>query len=296
MATTPSSELEPDEEEMLEPPPAEVLDELKELLGFNPFANADADSAVEPPEDAGPPDAPEEEAEASEAPRRPAVRVDSAPVRAEGNELDIARGIAAGLLTSPQQYENLWLFAMRVTGTGISYRPELDEYVWREPDIYLTPEFLARCNGLPVIIQHPEEEQLTSEQFARRVIGALLLPYIDGDEVWAVARIYDEDAARLMQTHQLSTSPAVKLPASESEVRKLVGGKHLLIEGAPSLLDHLAICELGVWDKGGEPTGIAIGEPEMAEPMTEADIPAEARADAAWPWLAEVERLIGPIH
>lgn len=230
-------------------------------------------------------------------PLHPGVRL--ALGRLRMNELDLARSIASGAFSSPQQYENIWLFAMRVTGTGISYRPELEEYVWRDPAVYLNSEFIARIMGLPVIIEHPDEDELNTDEFARRVIGSLILGYIEGDEVWGIARIYDQDAAKLMRERQLSTSPAVIFrDPSINETRKLVGGKSLLIEGEPSLVDHLAICHLGVWDKGGEPTGISLSnEPEMAEPLdTMPPEKAEARADHAWPWLMEVERLIGPLN
>ena len=37
---------------------------------------------------------------------------------ASGNELILARAIQSGEVSSPQQYENIWLFDVRVTGTG----------------------------------------------------------------------------------------------------------------------------------------------------------------------------------
>lgn len=186
------------------------------------------------------------------------------------HELDIARQIASGAFPSPQQYENVWLFALRITGTGASYRPELKEYVWRDPALYLNDEFLARCNGLPVIIEHPPIEELNTEEYTNRVIGAIVLPFIEGDEVWGIAKIYDQRAAEVMRTHPLSTSPSVIFrDPGVNQTRPLASGEHLLIEGEPSLLDHLAICGSGVWDKGGPPTGIAVGSPQQAE----ADLP-----------------------
>jgi 8-oxo-dGTP pyrophosphatase MutT (NUDIX family) len=187
------------------------------------------------------------------------------------NELDIARAISEGRLSSPQQYENIWLFALRITGTGASYRPELREHVWRDPGLYLRNDFLARCNGLPVIWQHPPGDELNQTEFADRVIGAVMLPYLVEDEVWGVAKIYDQDAAQMMLDLPLSTSPAVVFRDPDvNQTRKIDGGRTLLIEGEPSLVDHLAICELGVWDKGGEPTGVARGEPEMADGSSDA--------------------------
>jgi len=174
------------------------------------------------------------------------------------DELGIARAISTNALTSPQKYENLWLYAVRITGTGASYRAEHSEYVIRNPAIYLNDEFLARCNGLPVIIEHPKNAaMLDSKEFDRRIVGAIMLAYIKGDEVWGIARIYDDETAELMRTNQLSTSPmAVWRNPSANEKMILEDGDKLFIEGKPSLLDHLAICPLGVWDKGGKPSGV----------------------------------------
>ena len=187
-------------------------------------------------------------------------------------ELDVAKAIRAGELPSPQRYENVWLFALRITGTGNAYRPAHDEYVYRTPDNYLTDEFLERCNGLPVIFEHPTKGgMLDTEEYRERAIGNVILPWIKGDEVWGIAKIYDADAAKLMQATHISTSPAVVFRDEDSTEKVESGGKVLLIEGKPSYLDHLAICEEGVWDKGGEPSGIQLTEEaDMAEEMVPA--------------------------
>ena len=176
------------------------------------------------------------------------------------DELGVAYAISEGRLTRPQRYENVWLFAIRITGTGVSYRHARKEFVWRDPSIYINDEFLARCNGLAVIWEHPAQSLLNDQEFSDRVIGSIMLPYIPADkpdEVWGIAKVYDAEAARAMRENQLSTSPAVNFadPAENDRV-KLEDGKIMLIEGKPSLLDHIAICENGVWDKGGDPTGV----------------------------------------
>ncbi len=182
-------------------------------------------------------------------------------------ELEAAQDIVAGKLPSPWQYENCWLFALRITGTGMAYRKGRHEYVWRDPSLYLSDEFQARCNGLPVVWEHPGQAILNSREFAERVIGTILLPYANGDEVWGIAKIYDSDAARVMQKRQLSTSPAVVFrDPSANTLWRAPDGQSLLIEGKPTLLDHLAICELGVWDKDGSPKGVAT----MADETTQA--------------------------
>jgi 8-oxo-dGTP pyrophosphatase MutT (NUDIX family) len=199
------------------------------------------------------------------------------------DELGVAKAIREGDLISPQRYENLYLFALRITGTGTAFRQKLGELVYRRPENYLTPEFLERCNGLPVIWEHPDQGRLDSKEFTNRIIGTIVLPYIQGDEVWGIAKIYDQDAANLMASKQLSTSPAVVFRHTDGNVQtKLEDGRTLLVEGKPSLLDHLAICKEGVWDKGGEPTGVELstvnnsGEIEMPDEI-EKEAP---RADA----------------
>ncbi|MDE2472691.1 MAG: DUF2213 domain-containing protein, partial [Bradyrhizobium sp.] len=174
-------------------------------------------------------------------------------------ELDVAKGIRDGELDSPQRYENVWLFDVRITGTGVSYRTGLNEYVYRPPEDFLTEDFVARCNGLPLIFEHPKDSILDTDEYRERAIGTVLLPYIKGDEVWGVAKVFDEDAAALMQTTHASTSPAVVFRnADDTASLELDDGSTILIEGKPSYLDHLAICEEGVWDKGGGPQGVRL--------------------------------------
>lgn len=192
-------------------------------------------------------------------PLHPGVRI--ALERFRMNELDVAEAMAQGHLTSPQKYENVWLFAMRITGTGVSYRSGRDEYVIRDPSIYTNERFLARCNGLQVIWEHPDDGKLLDDkQFKDRTIGAIFLPYLRPDipdEVWGIAKIYDEEAAQEMLANRLSTSPAVNFSNPKVNARiEVDGGESVLVEGDPSLLDHLAVCANGVWDKGGEPSGI----------------------------------------
>lgn len=201
------------------------------------------------------------------------------------DELGVARAMQSGTLTSPQLYGNVHLFDLRVTGTGIAYRgPKVDdtgkmispeELVYRRPENYLTDEFLQRCNGLSVIMMHPAKALLTSKEFGARVVGGVMLPYIKGDEVWAIARIYDDEAIAAMRDTQMSTSPAVLLGNGDRKL-KTEDGTDLLIEGKPTLLDHLAICSVGVWDKGGDPTGVRTdNQGDTTMPLTKEELEAQ---------------------
>jgi len=199
------------------------------------------------------------------------VRADSAEVV---TEMDIAKRIRDKELTSPQEYKNIMIFALRISGTGVAYRSKLNEYVDRPKEEYLCDEFLERCNGLPVIWVHPPKDKLDTESFAEKVIGTICLPYIEGDEVWGIAKIYDMDAAAEMAKTQLSTSPSVIFDDGTNTKIMLANGEHILQEGKPSLIDHLAVVPNGVWDKGGEPSGVLL---ETAH----AEIAEASRADSA---------------
>lgn len=192
------------------------------------------------------------------------------------DELDIAEAIRDGELTSPQHFHNVWLFAMRITGVRWTYRKlEGGEFAWRNPADYLNDRFVKRCNGLAVIWEHPTDSFLDTGEYASRSIGSIFLPYIKADEVWGVAKVYDEGAAQAMDNGQFSsTSPAVLVARSAKQ--DMGDGSHLLIEGKPVLLDHLAICKLGVWDKLQAPTGV-----ETTGDQTVADEKAkESKAEA----------------
>lgn len=179
--------------------------------------------------------------------------------RLNWNELDIAEAMADGRLASPQKYENLWLFNIRITGTGVAYRHGRKEFVWRDPSVYMNDRFLKRIGGLATIWEHPEKSLLNGKEYTKRAVGAVMIPYLrpELNEVWAVVRIQDEEVAQEMRDNQLSTSPAVNFAdPTENDRVKLEDGKVMLIEGDPSLIDHIAICPHGVWDKGGDPNGV----------------------------------------
>ena len=224
------------------------------------------------------------------------------------NEREMAIAIARGELPSPTQCKNSWLYAMRITGTGASYRVGLKEFVWRDPAIFLSPEFVSRCNGLPVIMVHPERSLLNAEEYVNRSIGSVIYPYAardgreapDGDEVWGIARLFDDEIVEGLRTGTVSTSPGVQFSQGDDLARAEVNGEKLLIEGSPSLIDHLAIVAEGVWDKGRGLSGIRndsmnkekpegekeYGDVEFADPENDKyPIDTEDHIRAAWNYI-----------
>lgn len=219
-------------------------------------------------------------------------------------ETDIAHLIRDGLLPSPQMYANVGLLAIRITGTGLAYRSSIGEHVWRDPSLYLNDEFLQRCNGLIVIMNHPESAVLNSEEFKDRAIGSIVLPYIKGDEVWGIAKIYDKDAmAQIIEEGEspegISTSPSVVFDNTAGNTTLTTeNGEPLLIEGVPFLLDHIAIVtkergSKGVWDKGGDPTGVLLTNLEVSD-MDKENL-MEPKADAQGDKLDAILKALGGI-
>lgn len=184
--------------------------------------------------------------------------------RFEMDELAVAKAIRDGELSSPQAYENLLLIALRITGTGMSYRSAHKEYVWRDASIYMNPEFLERCAGLPVILQHPKKSLLNTEEFRERIVGTIFVPFLKPEvqEVWGIAKILDMEIAEVLKDEVMSTSPAVLCLGDKVP---MPGGENMLVEDKPHLLDHLALCPQGVWDKGGPPMGVESIDAERAD-------------------------------
>ena len=186
-------------------------------------------------------------------------------------ETDVAQLMADNLIPSPQMYANIMLLAIRITGTGLAYRSSIGENVWRDPSLYLNDEFLKRCNGLMVIMDHPDSAVLTSKEFKNRAVGSIMLPYIKGDEVWGIAKIYDQDAVNEICEGEISTSPSVVFDNTAGNTTLTTeNGDPLLIEGVPFLLDHIAIVtkargSRGVWDKGGDATGVLLNNQEVSD-------------------------------
>ncbi|EFN7677215.1 DUF2213 domain-containing protein [Escherichia coli] len=186
-------------------------------------------------------------------------------------ELEVAERIRDGTVPSPVKFSNMWLVNLRITGTGLAYRAGLKEHVWRDPKLYLNEEFLRRCNGLPVIANHPDDAVLTEEEFKSRIVGSVMLPYIRGDEVWAVCRVYLQSIVEEITEGDVSTSPSVVFNSTSGNVEVQEGDTNFLIEGVPFLVDHIALVtkdhgSLGVWDKDRIPAGVEVtntGEIEM---------------------------------
>jgi hypothetical protein len=183
------------------------------------------------------------------------------------NELAIAEGIASGALPSPTEYLNSTYIKIRLSGTGVAYRPAVGEYVYRSPDIWLSPAMARRVLGLPIVIEHPPGDLLTSRYYGDRSVGTVVFSYVDEGEqaLWGVGRVLDSNAASMIDDGLFCTSPAVLLPPGQS-VYADVGGCKCLVEAAPTFIDHVALIYTGAGNKGvwqrQDGRGVQVDEPQ----------------------------------
>src|ERR1700730_3098082 len=169
------------------------------------------------------------------------------------NELILVQRIADGTLPSPQQFGASWYWAIRISGVGWAWRESMQEFCWREPAVWLSPEMCSRAASLPVLVDHPEKGVLNSPEFAARCVGVTVHGYVRGDELWAIARILDSGANEILLAGAYEdTSPAVTF-APGTGARIDIGGGSLLFEPEPLSIDHIALCAKGVWTRDGPP-------------------------------------------
>ncbi|HGO6122524.1 TPA: hypothetical protein ACK3RK_000973 [Burkholderia cepacia] len=165
-------------------------------------------------------------------------------------QTEIIEQLKAGA-ASPIPYDNSLYYLARLTGTGDVWRSKQGE-MFRPPDYYVTPEFLDRCAGVPVIMNHPTDSA-TINPADVQIVGTVIYAFpnsADPTEILCVLRIIDGYIQQDLLTKILSTSPSIIVAGSTVS-------DGVIVEGAPiAAPDHLAICELGVWDHQGSPSGI----------------------------------------
>jgi hypothetical protein len=168
----------------------------------------------------------------------------------------LAERIADGTLPSPQEFSGSWYWAIRISGTGCAWRESMQVYCWRKPSLWLTPEMCARAASLLVLIDHPAKGTLNSQEFVARCVGVTTFAYVRGNELWAIARILDAGANKiLLDVDYGDTSPAVTF-ASGTGARIDIDGKPMLVEPEPMLFDHICLCAKGVWSRDSDPYGV----------------------------------------
>nr|MCK0842610.1 cell envelope biogenesis protein TolA [Escherichia coli] len=110
-----------------------------------------------------------------------------------------------------------------------------------------------------------------------------------------VCRIYGQEIIDYIQKArgEVSTSPSVVFCGASggAEVPDVMGEDNFFIEGTPFLIDHVALVPLGVWDKGGKPSGVEVTTPTEEEQL--AGMVREVIDAACKPALEKLEEISG---
>jgi hypothetical protein len=189
-------------------------------------------------------------------------------------DIDIARLISIGPLPSPMPFHNSTLIKIRLSGTGVAYRRKHDEFVYRDPKLYLSWRFADRWRGVALVENHPESQELDGDTFVSSICGIVTyaFPDFEAGELMGIARIFDKRIAAILEAGNYTTSPAVLNPDG---IMLEVGGDKLLAENEPAVIDHVALLDvdknqLGVWDKGDTTNNPGVEITEQQKDMSHA--------------------------
>ena len=190
-------------------------------------------------------------------------------------EAQIINDYRLGLKQGITEIENCFYIPVRVTGTGetIRYEGNPDESKEGEPfkeerlkSQYFTKDALAKCASLPILIDHPKDGMLGSNNLKdNAIIGQTIDSWIQGDEIWALARVYDKSLLKKLNDKDFgSTSPGFTIFHDIMRDGKVTEG--------PVELNHLAFVEKGHWDQIEGSVGYDNSKFERIDAMAETKV------------------------
>lgn len=150
------------------------------------------------------------------------------------------------------ELQDYFYMPVRITGSGLNLRKtDSGELILadRQKSEFFNEAFLEHCKSLPIIIDHPvtsegEKEMLNSKTLPNNaIIGNTIDAWINEDEIWGLARIYDKTLIdKIKQGEIQSTSPGVRIYYESTDPD--------ITTELPFDINHLAFCERGHWDIG----------------------------------------------
>ena len=142
------------------------------------------------------------------------------------------------------ELDECFYLPVRITGTGLNLREKGGETIVadRAKVNYFSPAFIEHAKTLPIIVEHPKEGMLDSSNLKDNpIVGNCIDAWIEKDELWGLARVFDKSLLQKFGNEINSTSPAVTIcyeQAAEAGIEKEV----------PISVNHLAFVDKGHWD------------------------------------------------
>lgn len=187
-------------------------------------------------------------------------------------ESQIIKDYRTKLKSGITELENCFYIPVRITGTGKTTRFEgypTDEVKDGEPFVeerlkseYFTPAALEHCARLPILLDHPKDGLLNSNNLKdNAIIGQTVDSWIQGDEIWGLARVYDKTLLSKLGDQINSTSPGISIFHSIITNEKVTEG--------PVEINHLAFVDKGHWDQIEGSVGYDNSKLERMDKMSE---------------------------
>lgn len=151
------------------------------------------------------------------------------------------------------ELDDYFYIPVRITGSGLNFRKLGDSVIVadRSKGEFFNEAFLEHCKSLPIIVEHPtdekgEKDMLHTDTLSNNaIVGNTIDAWIDNtndDEIWGLARIYDKSILEKIQKGEIkSTSPGIRIFYKETDPD--------FKTETPYVINHLAFCEKGHWDK-----------------------------------------------
>ena len=142
------------------------------------------------------------------------------------------------------ELDECFYLPVRITGTGLNLREKDGETIVadRAKVDFFSPAFIEHAKTLPIIVEHPKEGMLDSSNLKDNpIVGNCIDAWIEKDELWGLARVFDKSLLQKFGNEINSTSPAVTIcyeQAAEEGIEKEV----------PISVNHLAFVDRGHWD------------------------------------------------
>lgn len=181
-------------------------------------------------------------------------------------EQSVINDCKLGKLTGIVEGDNCFYIPLRVTGTGDSIRfanndePYIEE---RLKSHYFTPEILTACSHLPITLEHPKNGLLDSSTIdSTKIVGVTLHSWVQGEEIWALGKIFDKRLIKDFGKKIGSTSPGFG-------VFCYIISSGEKVSEVPTDINHLALVHQGHWDQKEGSVGFDDSKIERRKDMQE---------------------------
>jgi hypothetical protein len=154
------------------------------------------------------------------------------------DERELINRMASGLCEGVQQHDSAWFAPLCISVTGVRWNEGAGYHEYRDAAIWLSPNMQSRVIGLP-ILAGADPGPMNSNEFGKRCIGTIVSAYTKDSALWAVARIANDSALRVIESGNFDSRLTAHFDNAAASI-DLDDGK-LIVEPMPRYLSHVSI-------------------------------------------------------